>query len=69
MVDGFVDALAARARNPEAAKGAAYGLGLLGDVRGVRALIEALADGWKTSVILAALEWTARSSSRCCSTG
>jgi len=58
MVDAFIDALAARARDPETAKGAAYGLGLLGDVRGVRALIEALADGWKSSVVLAALEWT-----------
>ena len=55
MVDTFVDALVARHRNPEVAKGAAYGLGLLGDVRGVRALLEALAEGWKTSVILAAL--------------
>jgi len=55
MVDAFVDALAARARDPETAKGAAYGLGLLGDVRGVAALLDALADGWKTSVVLEAL--------------
>jgi hypothetical protein len=50
--------LAARARNPEAARGAAYGLGLLGDVRGVAALLDALAEGWKTSVVLDALRWS-----------
>jgi hypothetical protein len=57
MVDAFIDALAARDRQPDVAKGAAYALGQLGDVRGVAALLDALADGWKSAVVLDALGW------------
>jgi hypothetical protein len=60
MVDVFIDALVDRARRPEDAKVAAYSLGVLADARGVAALVDALADGWKSSVVLEALRDSAQ---------
>ena len=55
MVEEFIDCLMARASQEDRAKAAAYALGRLGDMRGIAALVDALAEGWKSTVILEAL--------------
>src|SRR5262249_50500718 len=56
MVDAFVRTLSDRSpQNDERAKIAAYALGALGDVRGLNALLDAYAEGWKPSIVADAL--------------
>jgi hypothetical protein len=51
MVDALVRQLAARSRDDDAAKAAAYALGDLGDARGLEALLDAWADAWKPAIV------------------
>jgi hypothetical protein len=56
MVDTFVRTLSDRSlANDEQAKTAAYALGALGDARGLNALLDAYAEGWKPSILADAL--------------
>lgn len=55
MVDTFVSLLRRRDAGEREAKIAASALGTLGDVRGLRELLEAFAEGYKPSVIAEAL--------------
>jgi HEAT repeat protein len=55
MVDTFVAMLARRGENDREAKIAADALGLLGDVRGLRELLLAYAEGYKPGVVADAL--------------
>jgi len=60
MVGPFVAALDDRARRPDDAKAAAYALGSLADRRGVDAIVDALVDGWKSSMLIEILVATHR---------
>ncbi len=51
MVDTFVDMLARRGEDDREAKAAAGALGRLGDVRGLRELLAAYAEGYKPGVV------------------
>jgi hypothetical protein len=55
MVEEFMNVLIARARQDELAKFAAYALGGLGDMRGIAVLLDALAEGWKSNLVIEAL--------------
>jgi len=55
MVEPLVTAFVDRAHREDDAKGAAYALGVLGDRRGVDALLDGLADGWKSQVLIEVL--------------
>src|SRR6185369_3578260 len=54
-VETFVRMLRRRAEDPSAAKIGAYALGILGDVRGIDALLEAYADGWQPGIVAEAM--------------
>lgn len=55
MVDTFVAMLSRRGEDDRAAKMAAHALGKLGDVRGLRELLSAFAEGYKPAVLGEAL--------------
>ncbi|MBS2029326.1 MAG: HEAT repeat domain-containing protein [Deltaproteobacteria bacterium] len=54
-VDTFVAMVRNRANDDEQAKIGAYALGKLGDVRGIEALLEAWAEGWKPVIVADAM--------------
>lgn len=56
MVDAFVRLLEARAAGEADAKMAACALGHMGDARGVQALLDAYAEGWKPAVVAEAMK-------------
>ena len=58
-IDSFVQILSKR-DDDRAARAAALGLGQAGDVRGVAALVDALAAGWKSTIIGDALRHVGR---------
>lgn len=55
IVDTLVWHLAGRAEDDASARAAAWGLGYLGDARGLDALVEAWASGWRPAIVSDAL--------------
>lgn len=55
MVDSFLRSLAARDERDDEARVAARALGMMGDARGVKALLDAYADGWRPNVVSEAM--------------